>query len=68
MNILDEIAAAMDELRAAEAVVDAKRAAVYAKIATADRDETIKQADITRVTGYSRETVRKIARAAEAAE
>ncbi|MEU8883864.1 hypothetical protein [Streptomyces hydrogenans] len=67
MNILDEIAAAMDELREAEAVVDAKRAAAYAKIAAASRDETVKQVEVQRVTGYSRETLRKIARAAEEA-
>ncbi|MFF5638139.1 hypothetical protein [Streptomyces sp. NPDC012825] len=66
MSTLDDIASAMNELREAEAVVDAKRAALYAKISAARQDEAIKQADIGRVTGYSRETLRKIARAAEA--
>ncbi|MER6477141.1 hypothetical protein [Streptomyces filamentosus] len=58
----------MAELRTAEPVVAAQRAAVYAKIAIVDRSKTIKQADITRVTNYSRETIRKISRAVEAAE
>ncbi|MFE6103174.1 hypothetical protein ACFVQ4_24900 [Streptomyces laurentii] len=68
MSILDEITAAMTELREAEATVEAKRAAAHAAIAAAEQDKTVKQVDIMRVTGYSRETIRKITRAAEAAK
>lgn len=67
MSILDEIAAAMTELRQAEEVADAKRARAHALIAAASADAGIKQVEIQRVTEYSRETLRKIARAAEAA-
>ncbi|MGA5499296.1 hypothetical protein ACPCSP_33795 [Streptomyces cinereoruber] len=65
MNTLDDIAAAMDELRKAEEAVNAKRAVVHAKITAASQNKVIKQVDLTRVTGYSRETIRKIVRAAE---
>ncbi|WP_432089676.1 hypothetical protein [Streptomyces sp. bgisy095] len=65
MDTLGEIAAAATELREAEALVEAKRAALHAKIIGASKAKEVKQVEITRVTGYSRETIRKIMRAAE---
>ncbi|MFE2561407.1 hypothetical protein ACFXGT_36455 [Streptomyces sp. NPDC059352] len=68
MEPLEDLSAAVAELKKAEEVVDAKRAALHATIAEISRRKVTTQAEITRVTGYSRETVRRITRAAEAGE
>ncbi|MFI9122342.1 hypothetical protein ACIGW0_23600 [Streptomyces bikiniensis] len=65
MNLITEIAAAATELRKAEEQVETRRAALHALIAKASQTGGVKQVDLTRETGYSRETIRKITRAAE---
>jgi len=47
--------------RRAEATLEARRAELAAEIVVADRSG-IRQADIVRTTGYTRETVRRIVR------
>lgn len=47
--------------RRAEATLEARRAELAAEIVVADRSG-IRQADIVRITGYTRETVRRIVR------
>ncbi|MFE6379243.1 hypothetical protein [Streptomyces roseolus] len=68
MKPVDELLAAKEELRKAEDEVKRLHAAYHAKIADISRRKAMSQAEVSRVTEYSRETIRRITRAAEAAE